>query len=117
MTEKEIIEEEGERLLEDYFDTKKIEEADDPFREVMNQASNLRGFGILEKISKDPKLASELLGRELPPRPWSGADIGKVKSLRTRGGNLSKLASTLGRTPSSLYSLVSRLIKKGEIEK
>tara|TARA_Y100000296_G_C5170530_1_gene257036 strand:+ start:1868 stop:2221 length:354 start_codon:yes stop_codon:yes gene_type:complete len=115
-TKEDVIEEEGKRLLGDYFNEGDIKSAEDPIKEMMKQARKTRGFGILEEIGRSPKLASQLLGVPLKARRWSRADIGKVKSARTRGASLVKLSRTLGRTANSTYKLIGRLKKKGEVQ-
>ena len=116
MTEIEVIKEERKRFLKDYFEEGDALTSDDPVKEIMRQARNISGVGIFKRVGESPKLASLLLDIDIPLRRWSKRDIGKVKSVRTRGYSLKKLASTLGRSPSSVYSLISRLKKKGEIK-
>lgn len=122
MTAIEIIEEERDRLMAYVLQKKGIRsvtslfDEPDPIREVMRQARSIRGYGIFDKIGKSPRLASKLLNVPLTARKWSRSDIGKVKSLRSRRGNLKKLAYTLGRTPNSVYKLIGRLKVKGEVK-
>lgn len=108
--------EERERLLS-YFDFDKITNSDSPAKEAMRQARDKNGWGIFEKLSKDPHLARGLTGIPMSPKEmkWSKKDIGKVKSVRTRGASLVKLSATLGRTPNAVYRLIYRLKKKGEV--
>ena len=111
----------GRTLMISYLDLDKIESAFDPIKETMSQFRELgRNFGTFNMLGTDPMAAKLLLEThtDIKPKPvrrWTRADIGKVKSARTRGAKLSRLASTLGRTPNAVYKLVSRLKRKGEI--
>ena len=116
-TADDVIAEEQERLLF-YFDFEKIVGSKTPTKETMRQARDEKVGGIFEMIGNDPRLAQAMTGILTPKSEskWTKVDVGKVKSVRTRGASLVKLAATLGRTPNALYRLIYRMKKKGKID-
>lgn len=84
MVSPEIVDEEGERLLNEYFDINIIIDSENPSREFLKQIKKLNGFGIIEQLRTKYTMTNKLFKKlgigPLKRKEFKRAKIGKPKS-------------------------------------
>lgn len=60
MTSPEIIEEEAERLLKQYFNISRIRESENPYKEFLRQVSRMKQLGIIQQLKENYTIANRM---------------------------------------------------------